>query len=171
MDTFFEQIVAIKKNGKSIAAITGLWFLALILTAILLLFPIPIVSNFSLFLICGIFFGAYKLSTRFNIEYEYIITNGTMDVDKIINKSSRKRILSFDLANTSRLEKFNVGMLNSLNQKDIILACNPDDSNAYLLVAGKEGNKTYTLIFSPEERLKGAIVKFVPKYISNSAFR
>lgn len=171
MDTFFEQIVPIRKNGKSIAGIFGIWFLAFILSAVLLLFRIPIVSNFALFLICGIFFGAYKLTTLFNVEYEYIITNGTMDVDKIINKSSRKRILSFDLANTSRLEKFNAGMLNSVNGKNVTFACNPEDSNAYLLVAGKEGQKAYTLVFSPEERLKGAIVKFVPKYISNSAFR
>lgn len=171
MDTFFEQIVAIKKSGKSIAAVTGIWLLTIILTAILLLFKIPVVSSFALFLICGIIFGAYKLTCLFNIEYEYIITNGTFDVDKIINKSSRKRILSFDLSNVSRLEKFNAGMLNSLNQKEITFACNANDEEAYLLVAERDGKKPYYLIFAPEERLKGAIVKFVPKYISNSAFK
>ena len=171
MDTFFEQIVGIRKSGKSVAAVIGIWFLAIILSAVLLLVRIPILSSFSLFIICAIFFGAYKLSTFFNIEYEYIITNGTLDIDKIINKSSRKRILSFDLANVSRLEKYNAGMLNSLNQKEITFACNPDDNGAYLLVAEREGKPSAYLVFAPEERLQGAIVKFVPKYISNSAFK
>ncbi len=169
MDTFFEQIVRIKKTGKAVAAILGIWILALFLCAALILFPV--LRALTLIIICGIFFGAYKLSSLFNIEYEYIITNGTLDIDKIINKSSRKRILSFELTNVSRIDKFNAGMLNSMNQKEITFACNPDDPNAYLMVAEREGKPSVYLVFSPEERLKGAIVKFVPKYISNSAFK
>ena len=169
MDTFFEQIVRIKKTGKAVAAILGIWILALFLCAALILFPV--LRALTLIIICGILFGAFKLSSLFNIEYEYIITNGTLDIDKIINKSSRKRILSFELTTVSRIDKFNAGLLNSMNQKQITFACNPDDANAYLMVAEREGKPSVYLVFSPEERLKGAIVKFVPKYISNSAFK
>ena len=96
MDTFFEQIIAIKKTGKAIAAIAGIWLLAFILCFLLFMF-ISYLAVFAFLLIAGVLFGAYKLSTRFNIEYEYIVTNGTMDIDKIISKSSRKRVLSFEL--------------------------------------------------------------------------
>lgn len=171
MDTFFEQIVVIKKTSKTIASVVGIWLLALILCAIPFIIYIPILSYLAMFFAFGVLFGAYKLTTLFNIEYEYIITNGTMDVDKIINKSSRKRIVSFDLSNVSRLEKYNPGMLGSDAKKDIVFACNADDSDAYLLVAERDGKKPYYVIFSPEERLQGAIVKFVPKYIANSAFK
>ncbi|HAL20055.1 MAG TPA: hypothetical protein DCP17_04820 [Ruminococcaceae bacterium] len=170
MDTFFEQITAVKKSGKDIAAITGIWLLAFIICFLLVLF-MGYLGSFSFLLIAGALFGAFKLSCRFNVEYEYIVTNGTMDIDKIINKSSRKRVLSFELATVSRLEKFNQGLLSSVNSKEIVTACNLNDPEAYLMVSSTEGKGTSYLIFAPDERVRGAIVKFVPKFIANSAFK
>lgn len=170
MDTFFEQITAVKKSGKDIAAITGIWLLAFIICFLLVLF-MGYLGSFSFLLIAGALFGAFKLSCRFNVEYEYIVTNGTMDIDKIINKSSRKRVLSFELATISRLEKFNQGLLSSVNSKEIVTACNLNDPEAYLMVSSTEGKGTSYLIFAPDERVRGAIVKFVPKFIANSAFK
>ncbi len=170
MDTFFEQITAVKKSGKDIAAITGIWLLAFIICFLLVLF-MGYLGSFSFLLIAGALFGAFKLSCRFNVEYEYIVTNGTMDIDKIINKSSRKRVLSFELASVSRLEKFNQGLLSSVNSKEIVTACNLNDPEAYLMVSSTEGKGTSYLIFAPDERVRGAIVKFVPKFIANSAFK
>lgn len=169
MDTFFEQIISIRKNGKTIAAILGIWFAAFVLCFVLFLFPV--LGSLNLLLIAGVIFGAFKLSTLLNIEYEYIITNGTMDVDKIINKSSRKRMLSFELSTVSRLEKYNPAMLNNINAKAVVIACDIDDPNAYFLVAEKEGKGASYLVFSPDERIKEAASKFIPKFIANSAFK
>lgn len=170
MDTFFEQIIAVKKSGKALAAITGIWLAAFLVCFVLIMF-MGILGTFSLFLAAGALFGAYKLSTRFNVEYEYIVTNGTMDIDKIINKSSRKRILSFELATVSRIEKFNPAQISSVNAKELFITCNADDPAAYLMVSSTEGKGTSYLVFAPDERVRSAIVKFVPKFISNSAFK
>lgn len=170
MDTFFEQIISIKKNGKTMAGLLGLWFLAFVLCFIVFLFSGYIGSLFVLF-IAGILYGAFKLSGFFNIEYEYIITNGAMDVDKIINKSNRKRLLSFELSGVTRLEKYTPNILNNINIKNVVFACDTNDSNAYLMVAEKEGGNASYLVFSPNDKIKSAIIKFVPKFISNSAFK
>ncbi len=170
MDTFFEQIIAVKKNGKALAAIIGIW-LAAFLVCFILIMLMSILGTFSLLLAAGALFGAYKLSVRFNVEYEYIVTNGTMDIDKIINKSSRKRILSFELATVSRIEKFNPAQLSGVNAKELFITCNQDDPGAYLMVSATEGKGTSYLVFAPDERVRSAIVKFVPKFISNSAFK
>lgn len=170
MDTFFEQIIAVKKNGKALAAIIGIW-LAAFLVCFILIMLMSILGTFSLLLAAGALFGAYKLSTRFNVEYEYIVTNGTMDIDKIINKSSRKRLLSFELATVSRIEKFNPAQISSINAKELFITCNADDPAAYLMVSSTEGKGTSYLVFAPDERVRSAIVKFVPKFISNSAFK
>ena len=170
MDTFFEQIIAVKKNGKALAAIIGGWLAAFIVCFLLIMF-MPFLGTFSLLLAAGALFGAYKLCTRFNLEYEYIVTNGTMDIDKIINKSSRKRILSFELATVSRIEKFNPAQLSGVNAKELFITCNQDDPGAYLMVSATEGKGTSYLVFAPDERVRSAIVKFVPKFISNSAFK
>ena len=170
MDTFFEQIIKINKTGKSLAGVLGIWFLALVLSFAVFLFS-GYLGAFFVLIIAGIIYGAFKLSSLFNIEYEYIITNGSMDVDKIVNKSSRKRVLSFELPNVTRLEKYNPNILNNINTKEVVFACNQNDDNAYLMVAEKDGGKASYLIFSPNDKIKSAIIKFVPKFISNTAFK
>lgn len=169
MDTFFEQIIAVRKTGKAVAALIGIWLAAFVIC--FLLFFTGIFGAFSILLIAGVIYGAFKLSGFFNVEYEYIVTNGTMDIDKIINKSSRKRVLSFELQTVSRIEKYNPALLNSVNSKEVIIACDTDDKDAYLMVSSTEGKGTNYLVFAPDERVRGAIVKFVPKFIANSAFK
>ena len=91
MDTFFEQIVTIRKTAKTWLALFGITLAALILACLAFLF----LGSFGLLIVAAIFYGAYRLYMFFFIEYEYIITNGSMDIDKIIAKNSRKRLLSF----------------------------------------------------------------------------
>ncbi|MBQ3942745.1 MAG: hypothetical protein II669_00320, partial [Elusimicrobia bacterium] len=95
MDTFFEQIVPVKKTANQIFAVIGIWLLAVLISILaVFLLGLDILATITLFIIFGAFYGAYKLSGRFNLEYEYILTNGTFDVDKIMSKSSRKRLLT-----------------------------------------------------------------------------
>ena len=108
---------------------------------------------------------------KLNIEYEYIITNGTMDVDKIINKSSRQRISSFEISKVERIEKYNPNLLQNVKKENLVFACNQDDPNAYLIVASHEDAKVNYIVFSPNEKLQEAIKKSLPKFIANSAFK
>ena len=169
MDTFFEQIISIKKTGKTVAALIGIWLAAFVVC--FLLFFTGFFGMLTFLLIAGVLYGAFKLSCLLNIEYEYIVTNGIMDIDKITNKSSRKRVLSFELQTVSRIEKYNPSLLNSVNSKDVLIACNQDDKDAYLMVSSTEGKGTNYLVFAPDERLQSAVVKFVPMFVANSAFK
>lgn len=171
MDTFFEQIVPIRKTGKTWAAFIGIWLLALILVAACLLILSGFIGSLGLLLAAGVIFGAYKLSSRLSVEYEYIITNGVMDIDKIIAKSSRKRMASFDLANVDRLEKYNPNARPVGNFTKTVIACNEFDGDAYLMVITVEGKGSSLVVFSPDDRIKSAAVKFLPKFIANSAFK
>ena len=78
-------------------------------------------------------------------------------------------MLSFNLSSVTRLEKYNPN--NNLGDTKPVFACDKTDKNAYLIMFGKDGKSTDCLIFSPNDKVKEAIVKFVPKYISNSAFK
>lgn len=169
MDTFFEQIVAMRKSGVTFAAIIGIWFLALAISA--LLFLTMILGGLTLIVIVGVLYGAFKLTGLFNIEYEYIVTNGSFDVDKIVNKSKRNRIMSFELSTVSRLEKYNSAVVSKIDAKKLLIACNTISEDAYLLVSEKEGKGAQYLVFSPNDKMKSAVVKFLPKFIANSAFK
>ena len=165
MDVFFEQIIPIRKTGKTIALFFGIWVLAALLSAVVFV----LLGSFSLIFIFGIGYGAYILSSKLNVEYEYIITNGILDIDKITNKSSRNRIISVDLSGVTRLEKFNAHA--PLNTKDTFFTCDKDDPNAYLVTTQKAGQSAVSFVFSPNDKIKSAIVKFAPKFITNSCFK
>lgn len=169
MDTFFEQLVPIRKNAKTATCFLGIWFLALLLIFVCMTFFWYYINTYALILVAGVLFGAYKLSMLLFIEYEYIITNGTMDIDKITAKSSRKRIYTFELSQVERLERYNPNQKYGSFDKTII-ACTPD-ANSYMMVVAKQGKGSAFVVFSPDERMKGAMVKFLPKFIANGAFK
>ena len=170
MDTFFEQIVAMKKSGKQIAALVGIWIAAVIVLAALVMFLAPL-GTFAFLLAVGAIWGAVWLSKRLNVEYEYIVTNGSLDVDKIVARSSRSRVLSCELSAVERFEKFNPSAPPVGNYKKSVYACNADDPNACVLVVSEDGKGTRLLVFSPNERLLKAVLKGLPKFIANSAYR
>ena len=66
MDVFFEQIIPIKKTGKTVALFLGIWVLAALLSALVFV----LLGSFSLIFIFGIGYGTYILSSKLNVEYE-----------------------------------------------------------------------------------------------------
>lgn len=170
MDTFFEQIVLIRKTAKTWFLLGALWFATLVVCYFVLAFG-AYLMGFAPILIVGAIYGAYKLSTRFSVEYEYIVTNGSFDVDKIIARSTRKRELSCELSGVERIEKYNPAAHPVGNFKKTVMACEPNDPNAYFMVVSEEGKGSRLVVFAPDERLRGAIVKALPKFIANSAFK
>lgn len=166
MDTYCEQLVKIKKSFKHYLAVIGIWFAALIIAFLSLLF----VRYLSAIIIVAVGYGAYYLCGFLSIEYEYIITNGTFDIDIIYAKKSRKRIVSFDLSNVESIEKYNGDPIDKRKFKGVFIACNKNDEGVYKLVISSDSGTTVALI-SPDDRTKQEIVRFVPKYIANTAFK
>ena len=88
-------------------------------------------------------YGAYYLCGFLSVEYEYIITNGTMDIDIIYSKRSRKRLASFELSDVESIEKYKGETLDKRKFKSVFTACNADDKNAYY------GNVLFTCYCRP----------------------
>lgn len=162
MDTFFEQLVTIKKTGKTWCAYIGIALAAIIIMIASYLF-IP-----TLFIVIAalIIYGAYKLYSMLSVEYEYIITNSEMDIDKIVSKSSRKRVMNFDLTSVERIEKYRQGLPDDI-MKNCLFACNPTD-NAYVFVIKPDGKAKQTVVIAPDERMIDAMRKFLPKYVADA---
>lgn len=165
MDTFIEQIVAIKKTGK-----TWFYYILIALAAITLMtavFMIPYLKTFFVVIDAFILYGVYKLYSLLSVEYEYIITNSTMDIDKIVAKSSRKRILSFDLSSVQRIEKHNGKAPNNAS-KNLMYFCNKNDEDAYLLFYKEEGKPEKVFVFAPNERTREAMKGFLPRHLGSN---
>lgn len=167
MDVFFEQLVPIKRDGKAITIFILAWLIALLLCGLAFLF----LGTLFIVAVAVIIFATVKFTGLLNVEYEYILTNGVMDIDRITNKSTRKRLMSFEVSHVTRLEKYNPAFLESIDKKQLVFACPGKSQDAYFMVCEKEGKKAEYLVFTPSEKIKKAMVKFLPKFISNSAFK
>ncbi len=163
MDIFVEQLVTIKKNVKTYLAYIGIAIAAILVMTVAL----TILGNLAIVVIFLVLFGAYKLYSMLSVEYEYIITNSTMDIDKITAKSSRKRILSFELSEVERIEKYRVEMPQDI-LKDCFFACNISDENAYVVIIHPDGKAKQSVVIAPDDRMKEAMKKFLPKYITDT---
>ena len=102
MDIFVEQLVKKQKTGKDylriVACLVGVFAALFAMT-----FGMAIQGiGFIIFVVCcALIYAMYLLITATNMEYEYCFTNGSLDVDKVINRRSRKRMLSL---NTRKIE-------------------------------------------------------------------
>ena len=103
-DIYLEYILKKKKTGGQKAIIAVIIFAAIIVSLALLLLIFATATALSgtqfgsfsfsigLVLIAFAWYGAYLLMSMQNIEYEYILTNSEIDIDKIMSKKARKRI-------------------------------------------------------------------------------
>ena len=89
-DFYSEQLVAKKSGGSETAKKILIGVLTALVAAFLFLI---IIFPLSLLLVGLVFYGGYYLMTGIDTEYEYILTNGDLDIDKITGKRKRKRLL------------------------------------------------------------------------------
>ena len=164
MDNYCEQIVEKKKTGADIAKIV-LTLLAIVLGAgafvfVSVYFGITFMIIFAIGLLA---LGAWLVSGM-NVEYEYIITNNEMDIDKIIGRRKRKRMITVDLSKAN-------GFGGYPPQEDIeadttVHATTGLEKNAhYLLVEHNDYGKV-KVIFNPNEKTREAIAHELPKALS-----
>lgn len=170
MDIFIEQLVKKKKGAKEavmvIASIIGgliLIFLSLQLVVI------PFLGTFVLLIVAAIVFGIYLLVTSVNLEYEYIMTNGEMDVDKIINVRKRKRMVSVNAREIEMLapasdHAFHGIMMNKEIKK--IYACDSADSKDLYFILFKNGDNKTALLFNPNEKVLNSFKQFNPRNVT-----
>lgn len=137
---------------------------------IYLMFVIRIGGILLFVALIGEVFGAYKLSSKFNIEYEYALTNGYFDVDKIIAKSKRQRVLSTTCREFESFGRYDAKDHANKNYKTRIIACTENaDGQWYAAVNTKDTG--YTLVvFTPNERVINALKKYVPRQVAGNAF-
>lgn len=149
MDNFHECLVQKKPSGSDNAKRIGLYALALVLSVLALYFLL-VIFPLNVFLAAGLFYGAYYLGGNFSVEYEYIITGDEMDIDKIIGRRKRKRLITAPIA---KLDSF--GLLE--NAPDLpagfttVLASTNENSGDYYCDFNHKTFGNVRIIFTPDE--------------------
>ena len=141
MDVFFEQLITIPKSGKAIL-LTVLMWLAGIVLALTIVFGVALYLPQMLVIGCAAAFGILYLCWRwtgnFSCEFEYIFTNGDLDIDKIIAKQKRERKITLNVENTEKIFKYNSSVVENVKYSKKIVACIPDENSVCILCRHKK---------------------------------
>ena len=162
MDGYIEYMVKRVKKPLDYLLVLGVFLAGLViayLATFLLLIP-----TVMLVLVVGVIYLVYKMLERINTEYEYLIVNYEMDVEKIIGGKTRKKI---DSVNMRRIDDFGFieenkaqrYLKNSSYKK--IDAC-ADKKNGCAFVIYSKNNIKQMLLFTPNEEMVEYIKKVNP---------
>ena len=165
MDTFIEKIVAKKKGVKDHLITIGVVLAVLI--AIPVIFNIPVIGNMGLLVSAVVIYLAYRIITSRNIEFEYIVTNGDLDIDKIVSQRKRKRIFSasckdFDIVARVKSNSFSPRVQSIKNRIEAVSSV--DSDNAYFATLNYKGEPT-VVFFEPNEKMLENFRLFIPRKI------
>ncbi|MBE7020266.1 MAG: hypothetical protein E7411_02385 [Ruminococcaceae bacterium] len=172
MDTYLEFLVKQKYTLSKVLMIAGLFLLAGILS--FLSFFVAVRNPVVMQLICLIwalfFYGAWWLSQKLCVEYEYIVTNDELDVDRIIAKKTRKRLLTVSVKKFEEFgcaNKEKIAELKNRNFKVILDASSGscDDMPYYAVFDNKQG-ESMLLIFNPTDRMLNSFKIFNPRVVN-----
>ncbi len=173
MDVFLEQMI---KRKKTVWDFIKILLCMVCVLGIFLLLPaflmIPGIGTV-LFAICVIaIYLIYRMVCGINLEYEYTFTNGSMDVDKIINAKQRKSMLEINIRKIEIAgDRKNPAFASYLEKRSVkkVYACthrNAEDLS-FVVFQDKDG-KEKMLLFNPNEELREAIRRFNPQKVSFS---
>ena len=178
MDIFMEYMIKRHKDTKDKVIIAGLIILALIVTfalfAVMMFMATQGISwAFSIGFLCVAFawYGAILLISTRNIEWEYILTNNYFDVDKIMAKKGRKRVLSMDFAEAATVAAVSDNDHNHAyrnraqnGMKVLDLTGGKELGEVYFIDIQVEGERKLVL-FQPTSKMLDAIKKANPRNV------
>ena len=179
MDVFFEQIV--KKELNSAQKIIKIVFIiatvvliaSLVSYAFVLLMANSILAPICILAAFGAGFGARWYLRRMYIEYEYSITNGDFDIDRIIGKSKRERVISTNCQNFEEFGIYDEKAREKLSYREFnakVMAANLKEEGLYYAVVAHKSIGSVLVVIQPDERIRTALKKFMPRFIQNDIF-
>ena len=158
MDTYLEYMVKPKKTLVQILTCVAYYLLAATVSVVLIFARIPLLIFFYPALVFLAFWGAYKMSSKYSVEYEYILTNDELDVDRVIAKKERKRLLTvsvrkFEIMAPAKGEDFIKDWTSSDIKVKFDASCGEGSENRYYAKFVNKRNENMILVFNPTEAM------------------
>lgn len=162
MDIFVEKIVSKKRGTKDYLIIAGI-VLAVILLAFIVT-PFLLQNGMLIIVYAVLIYGAKFFICKLNIEYEYSVTNGAFDIDKIVNQKKRKSLFSAECKDIEIMAKVKGSKYNqsiTATPYTIKAVSTMDSPDVYFAVINSGGKKTL-VYFEPNEKMLKAIKTIIP---------
>lgn len=166
MDVFKEQIV--RKLSSKNEKISKILILVAAVALAMMCFIFAFGTQFAMFgiLFAGLaLYGGYYLVTNLDVEYEYIFTNGELDVDKIIAQRKRKRLCSVRIGAAVEFGQVEDGSNTDGAETYVRASADDEDQTDYFIRLNHKSLGDTVLIFTPNEEMLGLIKPYVPRNI------
>ncbi|MBE7024904.1 MAG: hypothetical protein E7408_02460 [Ruminococcaceae bacterium] len=164
---FYETIVKHVKTPKERLLDVGFGIAGLV-GAVVVFILADIMSLHSIGLagaLCALFFGL-RAAIFNNWEYEYIVTSGTVDIDQIIARRKRKRMISFDCRDCRIIAPMNRGNYYTeyKNLPTQNYTAYPEHEDNYFAVMERSGVLT-AVLFQPTEDMVQLFKNYNPRNV------
>lgn len=159
-ETYVEWLV----KRKTPAYLTFLKILSIMLTVCFFLVGLPFPPALLIALLLGI--AAYFITLNASLEYEYLYVDKELSVDKVMNKSKRKRVATFDIGKMEVMAPLKSHHLDSYRNRK-------DKTVDYSSWTEKQPEVRYAfyydgrqkVIFEPNEEMIKAIATVAPRKV------
>ncbi len=166
MDNFYEQLVTTKKTWKYNLA--NVWMYMCFIFAFMSIFIMFKFLMGIIFIAAGV--GLYFLRKNFYVEYEYVFTNGELDVDKIMEMKSRKKAINFSIKDIELMALEDSDAVRDFDNKpskvlNLIPETYKGDIYIVMLTGGAE---KLQVRFAPDKKLVDLCFKYNPRAVKKS---
>ncbi len=177
MDIFNEQLL--KRNDRPIEkamkyAIAAIAILAIILCIVCAVMGfLGIFSGVMIIVALGIGAAAFFYLKSLNIEYEYSLTNGEFDIDKITGRSKRKHMYSFKLNSVEEFGHYKIDKEKFAERKfDFrVSPANLNEDGLYYCVVRDSQHGVGLIVLQPNDKMKDAMRIFIPRQVQGDVLR
>lgn len=158
-DIFYEMSVFSSSSGSNflfalymiLTVVTGIFSFVLLLfggMANIIMFIFAIACG----LLCALF---YFMAQRVKIEYDYTLTNSTLDIAKIMNGKNRKKLVSVEVSSIIDMQPITADnfqkLFNDNSVRKVNMFLNKGTHLYYMLIV-KDG-KRVAIVFEPDQQL------------------
>lgn len=173
-DIFIEYLVKKQKTPATLLMKVLIVLAALIVVFAALMFggALGAFSIVAPLLAVGACYGAYYLITSMNVEYEYSVTNGELDVDQITAQRKRKRLVTVNCREVEAFGHYKAGEHQGKSYQTRVMACDhPDNPELwYAVVRLKQSGQTL-VVFNANQKMLDGMKPFLPRPIMHEVFR
>lgn len=160
MDRFSEQLIKKEATGKDMF-IRGLDIATAMALIFALVFAFAYIGIVSVAVAAAVIWGCVWLLQGTTVEYEYIVTNDDLDIDKIIGKRKRKRLVTVSLKTVTEIGEYKSDY--RLDSDVAVMAHDETGVDMWYLYADTAKYGKLALVFNPDKNtLYNMIGGFAP---------
>ena len=154
-----EQLV--KRRNTVVTTLKKLGLISVTILSVLLAFIHPMLIWATAILVVVDMF----LFKRMNVEFEYVYFNGDLDIDKILNMQSRKRVFSTNIKEMEVIAPTGSVELYPFQRKKTLdfSTQNPEDKTYEMVTLFK--GETVRVIFNPNEKILNEMKNMAPRKV------